>query len=122
MELPQTSLHSSSHGDRTQANIELTELGRTESIKSNELSTGPSISPPERTKSELWTARIQFASLCWTLFLSGWNDGTTGPLLPRIQEVYHVTLLTDFSTFLELTVLPRPISLSSLSFSSLARS
>ena len=92
MELPQTSLHSSSHGDRTQANIELAELGRTESIKSNELSTGPSISPPERTKSELWTARIQFASLCWTLFLSGWNDGTTGPLLPRIQEVYHVTL------------------------------
>ncbi|RDX45187.1 MFS general substrate transporter [Lentinus brumalis] len=35
-------------------------------------------------------ARIQFATLCWTLFLAGWNDGTTGPLLPRIQRVYHV--------------------------------
>ncbi|RPD61356.1 MFS general substrate transporter [Lentinus tigrinus ALCF2SS1-6] len=35
-------------------------------------------------------ARIQFATLCWTLFLAGWNDGTTGPLLPRIQKVYHV--------------------------------
>ncbi|PPQ65344.1 hypothetical protein CVT26_000057 [Gymnopilus dilepis] len=35
-------------------------------------------------------ARIQFLSLCWTLFLAGWNDGSTGPLLPRIQEVYHV--------------------------------
>ncbi|KAF8903921.1 MFS general substrate transporter [Gymnopilus junonius] len=35
-------------------------------------------------------ARIQFLSLCWTLFLAGWNDGTTGPLLPRIQDVYHV--------------------------------
>ncbi|EJF59568.1 MFS general substrate transporter [Dichomitus squalens] len=35
-------------------------------------------------------ARIQFATLCWSLFLAGWNDGTTGPLLPRIQTVYHV--------------------------------
>ncbi|THH16127.1 hypothetical protein EW146_g4461 [Bondarzewia mesenterica] len=35
-------------------------------------------------------ANIQFASLCWTLLLAGWNDGTTGPLLPRIQSVYHV--------------------------------
>ncbi|KAH9899251.1 MFS general substrate transporter [Cubamyces lactineus] len=35
-------------------------------------------------------ARIQFMTLCWTLFLAGWNDGTTGPLLPRIQSVYHV--------------------------------
>ncbi|KAI0087348.1 MFS general substrate transporter [Irpex rosettiformis] len=35
-------------------------------------------------------AFIQFAVLCWTLFLAGWNDGTTGPLLPRIQENYHV--------------------------------
>ena len=35
-------------------------------------------------------ARIQFITLCWTLFLAGWNDGTTGPLLPRIQIVYHV--------------------------------
>ena len=92
VELPQASLHSSTGGDRTQANIELAELGRTESIKSIKISTGPSTSPSERTKSELWTARIQFATLCWTLFLAGWNDGTTGPLLPRIQEVYHVTL------------------------------
>ena len=35
-------------------------------------------------------AHIQFASLCLTLFLLGWNDGTTGPMLPRIQKVYHV--------------------------------
>lgn len=38
--------------------------------------------------------RIQFFALCYAMFLLGWNDGTTGPLLPRIQEVYHVT---DFS-------------------------
>jgi len=35
-------------------------------------------------------ARVQFLALCWTLFLAGWNDGTTGPLLPRIQLVYEV--------------------------------
>ncbi|EMD35608.1 hypothetical protein CERSUDRAFT_116336 [Gelatoporia subvermispora B] len=35
-------------------------------------------------------ANAQFAALCWSLFLLGWNDGCTGPLLPRIQSVYHV--------------------------------
>jgi hypothetical protein len=35
-------------------------------------------------------ARVQFLALCWTLFLIGWNDGTTGPLLPRIQLAYDV--------------------------------
>ncbi|KAI0642730.1 MFS general substrate transporter [Trametes meyenii] len=33
---------------------------------------------------------IQFATLCWSIFVAGWNDGTLGPLLPRLQEVYHV--------------------------------
>ena len=32
-------------------------------------------------------------TLCWSLFLAGWNDGSTGPLLPRIQTVYHVCLM-----------------------------
>ena len=36
---------------------------------------------------------IQFASLCFCLFLAGWNDGTTGPLLNRIKDVYHVSFL-----------------------------
>jgi len=43
-----------------------------------------------RTKKQKATERVQFAAVCWSLFLAGWNDGTTGPLLPRIQEVYHV--------------------------------
>ena len=38
-------------------------------------------------------ANLQLATLCWTLFLAGWNDGSTGPLLPRIQKVYGVCLL-----------------------------
>jgi len=43
-----------------------------------------------QTKKQKATERIQFAAVCWCLFLAGWSDGTTGPLLPRIQEVYHV--------------------------------
>ena len=43
-----------------------------------------------KTNAHRVRARMQFISLCYSLFLAGWNDGTTGPLLPRIQEVYHV--------------------------------
>ncbi|KAH9899244.1 MFS general substrate transporter [Cubamyces lactineus] len=35
-------------------------------------------------------ATMQFVTLCCSMFVAGWNDGTLGPLLPRIQEVYHV--------------------------------
>lgn len=48
----------------------------------------PTVSARARRK-----AHIQFVTLCWTLFTLGWNDGTTGPLLPRIQRVYHVGLI-----------------------------
>ena len=34
--------------------------------------------------------RIHFAALCYSSFLNGWNDGSTGPLLPRIEQNYHV--------------------------------
>ena len=44
--------------------------------------------------------RVQFLTLCWTLFLTGWNDGTTGPLLPRIQEVYHVCCSSPYNAIL----------------------
>lgn len=46
-----------------------------------------------QTKAQRLRARIQFATLCWTLYLAGWNDATTGPLLPRIQKVYNVRVL-----------------------------
>ena len=42
------------------------------------------------TKEEARSARAQFLALCWTLFLIGWCDGSTGPLLPRIQKFYDV--------------------------------
>ena len=124
VDLPRASLHGSTSGDRAQANIELAELGRTESIKSIKISTGPS-GPSSETisKPESWTAKVQFATLCWTLFLAGWNDGTTGPLLPRIQEVYHVIMLISYNVLSPNSQQSfRPILLLSPSFSCLTRS
>ncbi|KAL1719076.1 major facilitator superfamily domain-containing protein [Schizophyllum commune] len=33
---------------------------------------------------------LQLFAVFWSMILLGWNDGTTGPLLPRIQTVYDV--------------------------------
>ena len=46
--------------------------------------------PSPNAKGVRTIAYIQFAALCWTLFLAGWNDGSTGPLLPRFRSVYNV--------------------------------
>lgn len=35
--------------------------------------------------------RIYLATLCWCMFLTGWNAGTLGPLIPTIQNFYHVS-------------------------------
>ena len=45
-----------------------------------------------RTRKQIVAGNIQYAALCFCFFISGWNDGSTGPLLPRIQEVYRVRL------------------------------
>ncbi|KIJ59385.1 hypothetical protein HYDPIDRAFT_118606 [Hydnomerulius pinastri MD-312] len=48
--------------------------------------------PPRVLKSRLQKSREtkQFITLCWLVYLMGWNDGSNGPLLPRIQQVYGV--------------------------------
>ncbi|KAF8187039.1 major facilitator superfamily domain-containing protein [Mycena galopus ATCC 62051] len=46
--------------------------------------------PQPRLKQHILRERVHLVALCWTLFLAGWNDGTAGPLIPRIQRVYHV--------------------------------
>ena len=43
------------------------------------------------SKNEERVARTQFLALCWTLFVVGWTDGSTGTLLPRIQNFYDVS-------------------------------
>ncbi|KAI0322837.1 MFS general substrate transporter [Amylostereum chailletii] len=74
--------------DNRQDEIELAETSRKSDRSQPADSDTHSNDHPPRTNTLL--AKVQFASLCWSLFLAGWNDGTTGPLLPRIQEVYHV--------------------------------
>ena len=43
------------------------------------------------SKKEERVARAQFLALCWTLFVVGWTDGSTGPLLPRMRIFYDVS-------------------------------
>ncbi|KAH9852210.1 MFS general substrate transporter [Lenzites betulinus] len=59
-------------------------------VDSSKSSRAPSAVFAATTPAMRRKANIQFATLCWSLFMAGWNDGTTGPLLPRIQSVYHV--------------------------------
>ncbi|KAG2009702.1 MFS transporter [Coprinopsis cinerea AmutBmut pab1-1] len=56
------------------------------------------LSPSESEKSRSPKTRrqsamgiIQLLSLSGCLFNLGWNDGTPGPMLPRLQEVYHAS-------------------------------
>ncbi|KAF4594264.1 hypothetical protein EYR40_009067 [Pleurotus pulmonarius] len=64
------------HGKSSQATVQPTAEGSQEDRQTS--------------KKQATTSRVQFATLCWCLFLAGWNDGTTGPLLPRIREAYNV--------------------------------
>ncbi|KAL0565192.1 hypothetical protein V5O48_016836 [Marasmius crinis-equi] len=57
----------------------------------NSSTTTDSTSPFIQTKSQSTIAYAQIVALAWTLFLSGWNDGTIGPLLPKIKAVYHLS-------------------------------
>lgn len=60
-----------------------------------------------RTEKQKKTEKIQFAALCWCIFLAGWNDGSTGPLLPRIQDVYHVRSHIQHLIFFGLSIYHR---------------
>jgi len=61
---------------------------------------------------------IQYGCLCLALFLAGWNDGTNGPLIPRIRRYYNVSSIVA-SFLLSIYPIPRrsisPSSPSSLS-------
>lgn len=53
---------------------------------------GTDTAPEAKSKTLKSREYIQLATLCWFVYLEGWNDGTNGPLLPRIQRVYNVRL------------------------------
>ncbi|KAJ7512736.1 major facilitator superfamily domain-containing protein [Mycena galericulata] len=52
-----------------------------------------------RSKHHISRERLHLFALYWCLFLAGWNDGTAGPLIPRIQKVYHVGFAVVSLTF-----------------------
>lgn len=52
-------------------------------------STTPVVSANQNAE-QRWKGRFHFAALCYFLFLEGWNDGSTGPLLPTIQRHHNV--------------------------------
>lgn len=55
--------------------------------------TGTANAAVVQTKAQRLHARVQFATVCWIEYLAGWNDGSTGPLLSRIQKVYNVRVV-----------------------------
>lgn len=72
--------------------IEMVEMG--ESVSEKQATATPTLATSElsqdKPRSIKSKANIQFATMCGALFLAGWNDGSTGPLLPRMQSNYHV--------------------------------
>lgn len=55
----------------------------------------PTLTSAQKAAQRRW-GRIHFAALCWSFFLAGWNDGSTGPLLPTIQHYHNV--ICEFAT------------------------
>lgn len=80
--------------DKKDGDVELATLTRVENP-----SHGGSAPPSQHNSAEIkvpwWKPHLQFAACCSSLLLAGWNDGSTGPLLPRIQSHYHVRPLLN---------------------------
>ncbi len=76
--------------------IELAAMHRGADSSSSQAHKQPDVAADEPEspvdKHAQWKARMQYAVLCCAMFAVGWSDGTTGPLLPRIQSNYHVRL------------------------------
>lgn len=87
---------------RRSSEPEITDLEKTEIVNVEEKGcatpeaevppqTLPSVDPTSAAAKR--SARYQLFSLYFTLFLAGWDGGTPGPLIPRMQEVYNVRIL-----------------------------
>ncbi|TEB09159.1 MFS general substrate transporter [Coprinellus micaceus] len=53
-----------------------------------------------RTRKQIVAGNVQCFSLCFSYFLIGWNSGSTGPLLPRIQSAYGVSYVVGSLIFI----------------------
>ena len=83
-----------SKGRRSEYDV--ADMEKSESTMDEKLSSEPA-SPVEfapgvdpSSSAVKWKARFQLYSLYFVLFLAGWDGGTAGPLIPRMQEVYNV--------------------------------
>ncbi|KAG6811769.1 hypothetical protein H0H92_005899 [Tricholoma furcatifolium] len=52
----------------------------------------PSISPEDQDRQRK-IALLHFITICCAIFGSGWNDGSSGPLLPAFQRQYNSVVL-----------------------------
>ncbi|KAG8767714.1 hypothetical protein FRC12_006082 [Ceratobasidium sp. 428] len=50
----------------------------------------PTANDSAETVEESRREKIALAVVSWTQFMAGWNDGTLGPLIPRIQNYYGI--------------------------------
>lgn len=75
------------------ADIEVAPASYAPSISYAAENSAPAATPAQRAAFRR-NARLQFFALCYSFFLEGWNDGSTGPLLPRIERNYHVSPLS----------------------------
>lgn len=79
--------------DKKDGDVELATLSRVDNPSHG--GSKPPSQHSNETKVPWWKPHLQFAACCSSLLLAGWNDGSTGPLLPRIQSHYHVRLLMN---------------------------
>ncbi|KAJ7583269.1 major facilitator superfamily domain-containing protein [Mycena floridula] len=64
----------------------------------------PSSSALVQNNRQITVERIHAMTLYWSILVTGWNDGTTGPLLPRLQLVYNVGYTTVSLLFVCATI------------------
>ncbi|CAE6464179.1 unnamed protein product [Rhizoctonia solani] len=78
------------HHDSRHENVEMTVFNRSHiemnSVDSPKSAEDSSSSDAAAHRREM----IAMAAVCWTQFMAGWNDGTLGPLIPIIQEHFHI--------------------------------
>ena len=74
----------------TGTNLDFIALNRGVATHDHNAMDGMAFQPSRRHTAK---ARIQLIALCFCMYLLGWNDGSVGPLLPRIQNTYHVSVL-----------------------------
>lgn len=61
------------------------------SIQTFDVDDLPVLANHDREQRRLQT--LNYLACCWTMVLSGWNDGSLGPLLPTMQSYYKVCVI-----------------------------